>query len=84
MARYRVEATKRAESGAVMILDACEIEADTIINAEIAADRWARLQLTNASVLRVVRANMIMSERLFHKDIWTRWCPDEATGKAAE
>ena len=42
MARYRVEATKRAESGAVMILGACEIEADTIINAEIAADRWAR------------------------------------------
>ena len=78
---YLVQTITRGADSTVTIAYACEIMADDIASAEVAVDQWLRQHSTNASIVRIVVSNMIVSERAFHQATWTRWYCDSENSK---
>jgi hypothetical protein len=73
MPNYRIDAIARAAGGKVKVLTVHHFEAGDDADAERAADEWANVtQLAEADRLRIVRADMILAQRLIGETRWTR------------
>jgi hypothetical protein len=65
MTNFRVDAIVRADDGKIKVLTAHHFEAKNGADAEREADEWAKVTpLVEADRLRIVRADMVMAQRL--------------------
>jgi hypothetical protein len=70
---YRVDATDQGPHGNIKVVATCEFEANTIADAEMIADDWAKGQrIFGASSLRIVRNEVILSQRMSEVARWSR------------
>ncbi len=68
---YRVDATTQGPSGNTTVVATRAFEAKNVTEAEAIADAWAK-QIFGAGSLRIVRAEMILSTRMFEVARWSR------------
>jgi hypothetical protein len=70
---YRVDATVQDPHGNTKVAATCDFEAKTIADAEMIADDWAKGQrILGASSLRIVRNEVILSQRMSEVARWSR------------
>jgi hypothetical protein len=72
---FRVDAIRPGKNGDVAVLTAHHFQATTVEEAEKIADEWVKvrgLDQSKATALRIVRNEMIESERLIFAVSWAR------------
>jgi hypothetical protein len=69
---YRVDATVRGLHGNIEVLGTHEFRAEKLADAQAIADAWvATQQISDSGILRIVRAEMILSQRNVQVARWS-------------
>jgi hypothetical protein len=73
MPNYRVGGITKQARGMVSIV--FNLATDSLCQAEAATDRWMKAQSAQPGVVRIIQADIVVSERKLHDVGWTRWIP---------
>jgi metal-sulfur cluster biosynthetic enzyme len=71
MPSYQIEGITIQGRGMVSIV--FNFTTDSLCQAEMATDQWVKTQSAESGIVRIIQADIVVSERKFHDVGWTRW-----------